>query len=307
MKKMKYRLYNRIQNDTSLSRLELRLLFYLAAHQDEYGRIDGVYYDDVCKELDCSVSGFYLVRDSLVEKEYIEWDKSVMSDMDILLYDNSFVVDGEIRYEEYVDLNINIFNNREFWKCKAGAIRTAMYVIKRAGAAGAITFANSLASDAHEAELKRKLWFRRGQEMKSLKRILKVSVRVIKEYLKQLKEFMSLADVQKEGITYKVLTVNKKSLIHKKSAYPEQDMYIQKVSTYCRRSKIEYDKQHLSSTADLIRQYSKIAEEMGASIITCLCRAITLANDSILSSFNTHNTLRSILKNISPEHPVWYK
>lgn len=299
MRKVKYNLYNKIENDSTLSRLELCFLFYLLSHQDEYGGVTGLYYKDVIQTLGCSVSGFYLVRDSLVKKGYIKWDKSATCDMDIIIFDNNFAENGRVEYRDYVDINISIFNNKSFFKCKAGAIRTAMYLVKRTAAAGAVTQANSHACDSKEAESKRKLWFKGRQDIETLKSIIGVSVREIKEYLKQLKEFISNARVQKDGKYYQVFTVHKKSLVHP-AGYAEQKHNRQVIRSFCRRNRIEYEEKHLNDTADLIRQYQKTADTAGVGMLTYLCLAIQNACSTVLNSYNTHRALRSLFQYAAP-------
>ncbi|MDE6232153.1 MAG: hypothetical protein K2M60_02220, partial [Lachnospiraceae bacterium] len=255
MQKMKYDLYNRIMADTSLSRLELHLLFWLAKHQDENGYITGVYYQEIVECLSCSKSGFYLVRDSLAEKGYISWDKSHNADMDIKLYDNSFCINGDIVYENYVDLNISMFESGEFYKCRAGAIKLAMYMVKRVAAAKAITYANSYSADSMEAENSRKLWFNPRKFLSVVKDILKVEIRSIKEYLGELKLWIGSERVQSNANEYTVITVLKKGLKspdNENKSYPERKSYIHKIKSYCRRNGIETDRKNLRDTADLI-------------------------------------------------------
>lgn len=299
MQKMKQYLYNRIIKDNSLSNLELKLIFWLAAHQDERGRVQGIYYSSISEELDCSISGFYLTRDSLCEKGYIEWDKSFSADMDIILYDNNFMIEnGEIEYRDYVDLNISIFNDKEFLKCKAGAIRTAMYFIKRVAAQGAITMSNSPASIPAEAEKARKLWFNQYKSICVLKKLIGVTGRMIKEYIKILSKWIDSADVQKDGTTYTVFTVLKKSLNNiqmGKKSYPEREAYRQKIKTFIRRNKIRSTENNLEDTADLIFQYRNKAKTGGLNITEILYAAINNTCSTILNSINVHKSLRAII------------
>lgn len=303
MQKMRYDLYNRIINDTSLSRLEIQFLFWLAMHQDERGYVTGVYYHEMSMQLSCSKSGFYLVRDSLTQKGYISWDKSCNADMDIKLYDNSFFINGDLVYENYVDLNIEMFSSSEFYKCRAGAIKLAMYLIKRVEAAKAVTYANSFSSDSMESQNARKLWFNPGKYISVIKNILKVKIRSIKEYLEELKKWIGNADVFHEGNKYMVITVLKKALVRPgkgKKSYPERKSYVHKIKTFCRRNSIETDDKNLKDTADLILQYKKIAGQAGLNITNLICKAIELAGSSVLNSYNIHKTLRNLISYNEP-------
>lgn len=301
MKKMKYVLYDRIFKDETLSRLELKTLFWLAAHQDPGGCVAGVFYKDIIKDLNCSKSGFYLVRDTLVKKNYIEIDKTDSSDMDLTLIGNSFVKDsGEIKYEGYVDLEIDMFNDPEFFDLKAGAIKLAMYYTKRVSAAGAVTATNN-PYNSSEAEKKRKLWYNPIELCKTLKGILKVNIRSIKEYMKLIERWIGKTTVQNEGKRYRVVTVLAKSLKKtKKKGYAEQEAYKQKVKMFCRRNNKEYDERNLTDTADLIRQYKNIASKYNLNIITMICKAIDNTCCSILNSYNVHKTLRNLINYNEP-------
>ena len=306
MQKMKFDLYNRIMNDNTLTRNELHFLFWLAAHQDVTGLVTGVYYADMAKQLNLSISGFYYVRDSLEQKSYLTWEKNFQADMDIRLQGNSFLVDGEAVYKDYVDLNIAMFTGKQFFYCKAGAIRLAMYLVKRVEAAEAVTMANSPLYSGAEAEKARKLWFHPMKKLKVLKSILGVDIRSIKEYFKELKEWIGNAEIQMEGIVYCVITVLKESLLRpqnqKTKSYAERKSYIQKVKTFCRRMKIPITDtdRNLTDTADLIRQYQKLAKEAGCNIYTLLYMSMERTCTGVLNSYNVHKALRDLIHYHAP-------
>lgn len=306
MQKMKFDLYNRIMNDNTLTRNELHFLFWLAAHQDVAGLVTGVYYADMEKELNLSTSGFYYVRDSLEQKTYITWEKNFQADMDIRLQGNSFLVDGEAVYKDYVDLNIAMFAGKQFFNCKAGAIRLAMYLVKRVEAAEAVTMANSPVYSGAEAEKARKLWFHPLKQFKVLKSILGVDVRSIKKYFEELKVWIGNAKIQKDGIVYSVITVLKESLLRpqnqKTGSYAERKSYIQKVKTFCRRMKIPVNDtdRNLTDTADLIRQYQKLAAQAGCNIYTLLYTSMERTCTGVLNSYNVHKALRDLINYYAP-------
>ena len=298
MQKMKYGLYNKIIEDNTLSRLEIKMIFWLAAHQDESGRVDGVYFQSIADDLGCSVSGFYLTRDSLDKKGYIIWDKSYTGDMDIILNGNNFISEtGEAEYRDYVDLNIAIFHDAEFLKCKAGAIRTAMYFIKRAEAQKAVTLTNSPSAATADAEKARKLWFNPLKCISTLKKLLKITTRMVKEYIKLISEWISSASVHNDGTVYTVITVLAKSLKQPtdRSSYPERQAYIQKVKTYIRRQKIDSTNKNTIDTADLIRQYRRTAKQGKLNITDILYTAISNTCSSVLNSINVHKSLKNLI------------
>lgn len=298
MQKMKSRLYNKIIEDNTLSRLEIKLIFWLAARQDESGRVGGVYFQTIADDLDCSVSGFYLTRDSLVKKGYIEWDKSYIGDMDIILHDNSFLSEtGEAEYRDYVDLHIAIFNDSKFFNCKAGAIRTAMYFIKRVEAQKAVTLTNSPSAVPKEAEKARKLWFNPLKCIETLKKLLRVTSRMVKEYIKAISEWIGSADVLNDGTIYTVITVLAKSLKNpsENNNYPEQQAYLQRVKMFIRRQKIDSTDKNAADTADLIRQYRNTAKQGRLNITDMLYTAISNTCSSVLNSINVHKSLRNLI------------
>ena len=86
-----------------------------------------------------------LEKENLEKKGYIEWTKSFYADIDIRLLDNSFVVDGETVYEEYIDLNVAVFRNEKLYTCRGGAIRCLLYFYKRISSQKAVTMASSIA------------------------------------------------------------------------------------------------------------------------------------------------------------------
>lgn len=308
MKKMKYELYDRIIKDSTLSRLELSFLLWLAAHQDTRGNVTGIYYHDVAAELHCSVSGFYLVRDNLVQKGYIQYEKNDMADMDVRLYDNCFEIDDEIIYENYIDLDVSIFADRKFYDCKAGAIRLAMYYIKRVEAAGAVTGTNSPSIPSREAENRRKLWYKPLKLYKVLESLIGVDARSLKEYMKSLKDWFSEGIIRKDGMTYRVITVLSGSVKKNsdRKSYPEREAYRQKVKMFCRRNKIEHTDKMLTDTADLIRQYrptvsrANRVSDRQMDIVTLICMAISSACDGVLNSYNVHKALRNLIEYNAP-------
>ena len=302
MRKIKEALYNQMISDKTLSRLELKLLIWLAAHQDERGNVTGVYYSDIASELHCSVSGFYLTRDSLTDKHYITWDKSDTADMDIRLTGNNFVVNGETIYENYIDIDIAMFKDEDFFRIKAGAIKLAMYFLKRVEAAGAVTKEDALGTPEREAELSRKLWYNPLEFYRVVKKLLHVDIRTIKEYMQALKPWLCEGNVQIEGKCYKVITVLKKSIFKIKDvkSYPEQEAYRQTIKMFCRRKGIKNDSQNLKDTADLIRQYRKIAIRAGCNILTLIGIAIDNACGSVLNSYHVHTALRNLIHYNAP-------
>lgn len=312
MQKIKYTYFDRMIT-ADLSRIEERFLFLLAKICDESGCATGIYYKSITKLLECDDSTFYEIRDRLTEKNFIKWEKNHAADIDIKMVGNSFMVmgeDGIIKpvYSDYVDININIFQDPEFYKCRAGAIKMAMVFVKRVAANGAITETNSIAADKKSAEEKRKLWYLPFNEHKKMAGLLQVKTRMIKDYLKELQPWISVANkIEKEGKAYDIITVKKKSLerpIYEttkrgkraiEKVYADRYWYMYFIKTYCRRNKIEENDISLSDTADLIKQYRDEARKKGLNIMHLICKAIRNVASSILNSINVHKALRGLL------------
>lgn len=312
MQKMKRGLYDRIINTKELSRTEIHFLFLLASSCNESGQVIGTYYKSIAKALNCDKSKFYQLRDDLTEKGFITWNKNYYTDIDIELLGNSFMVSSEgsvkAEYNDYVDLNINIFQDKDFFKCKAGAIRMAMEFIKRVAAKGAITESNSLVADRRSAEEKRKLWYLPYNEHKKMAALLGVRQNMIKRYLAELQPWISVAyRIENEGKQYDIVTVKKSTLERpkyeasqkgkriKEKAYPERQWYMFYINSYCRRNKIQDDNISLSDTAELIKQYRDIASKRKLNIMNIICKAIRNTTSTVLNSISVHKALKNLI------------
>lgn len=312
MQRIKYTYFNRMITG-ELSRIEAKFLFVLADICDESGCATGVYYKSITNLLNCDESTFYEIRDRLTEKNLIKWEKNNAADIDIKMVGNSFKVigtDGQIKlvYTDYVDININIFHDPEFFACRAGVIKMAMEFVKRVAAQGAITETNSISAKKNVAEDKRKLWYLPFNEHKKMAKLLNVKTRMIKSYLKELQPWISVAHkIEKEGSLYDIVTVKKKALEHPtyettkrgkrvtEKVYADRYWYMHFIKTYCRRNKIEENEISLSDTADLIKQYRDEARSKGLNIMNLICKAIRNVASNILNSISIHSSLKGLL------------
>lgn len=302
MQKMKRELYDKIiQSD--LSKREIRFLFFLAARCDVHGQVKGIYYSEVSEEIGCYVATFYELRNHLTKKGFIAWEKNTSADMDVTLIGNSFInAQGQEEYTNYMDINISIFHDKSFFRLKAGAIRTAMELTKRVAAQEGITATNSLCWNQEDAEKRRKLFYKHGNVQKNLASRVHVSVRMMKKYLVSLRNWISVYQ-STEG-SYDIVTILKSTLLHeeyqvkkkKKKLYAERLAYVHFIKTVCRRNKIEANEQHLSDTADLVRQYLTRAKESGKNIFLQMNKAILYTTVSkMLNSYNVHSMLRKLM------------
>lgn len=321
MQKMKSKLYNKIIQSKDLSKIEIHFLFVLASCCNETGWVIGVYYKNIAKILKCDESKFYQLRDSLTDKGFIRWEKNFFADIDIQLIDNDFLVlkgaTTEAEYKDYIDLNINIFQDEHFFECKAGAIRLAMELIKRVAADEAITLNNSPTADKKLAEDKRKLWYLPYNLYKKMSVLLEVKQRMIKKYLTELQPWISIVHkVEYESSIYDVVTVKKSTIERPKyecstkgkrvreRTYAERSWYIFYINSYCRRNKITEDDMNLSDTADLIKQYRDKASKRNLNIMHLICKAIKNTTSSVLNSISVHKALINLINYQQSEFAV---
>ena len=88
--KIKYSLLDRLCN---LTNKEVDFLLYVAHYQDDYGRIRGIYYRDVCQACDMCKQTFYDVLRSLQQKGVITYVRADR-DYNITILDNDFSYKG---------------------------------------------------------------------------------------------------------------------------------------------------------------------------------------------------------------------
>ncbi len=316
MQKIKREVYDRLIIET-LSRLELKFLLYMFSRCDEKGNVPGVYYAEISNEINCSEAKFYHLRDSLTNKNFISWKKNNSADIDITLIGNDFtmVTDGkeEIVFKSYIDINIEVFNNPQFYKTKAKAIQLALYIIKCVAAKGAITYANmKSAVNTYKAQATRTIWYNNNNEYKSLAKLLSVKVRALKEYFTELSQWIEINKVNdavkdpklkskrivtvlKNALLKPTYRANKNGKKNIQNNYPERFRYIHFVKTVCRRNNILAEENHISDVANLIFQYIKIFKDNNKniykSIETFICNSKTVS----LNCFYIHSCLKNAI------------
>ena len=65
--------------EKKLTSKEIDFLLYISRFQDNNGRVDGVYYKEICQRMHMSNQGFYDVKRSLTEKGLIFIRKGFIS------------------------------------------------------------------------------------------------------------------------------------------------------------------------------------------------------------------------------------
>ena len=109
-----------------LSSREIDFILYISLYQDNSGRIESVYYRDVCDELGISVQKFYDIINHLSEKNLIRCDKIHRSDICVTLIGNDF---SDQKFSEgYLKVAATDFRDKKFRKLKAGAKLLYLYM-----------------------------------------------------------------------------------------------------------------------------------------------------------------------------------
>ena len=112
--------------EKNLTSKEIDFLLHIGKFQDDYGRVYGVYYKDMCAELNMSVQKFYDLLTSLKTKGIIDYVKAGRFDYTVILKDNDFS-DYELN-QGYLNLSSKQFNSLTFKSLKAGAKLFYLYM-----------------------------------------------------------------------------------------------------------------------------------------------------------------------------------
>lgn len=258
---------------------EVDFVLYVSRFQDDYGKVSGIHYKEVCDSMGMSHQGFYDVKASLQEKNIIRCEKSDRIDHDITIIGNEFLTEDDIK-SGYVNTNHNMFYQDAFFGMKAGAKLLAMELL-------ALCYSGS---GQHRIGVD-KLYEKYATK-------LSVTRRVIRIYLAQLKEYFSISIV--DGLYY---IRPKKNVYRQPGHISEADNFAShNVAVICRRNRIkDADKQDVSDVMTLIRQYRTCAEEKGKNIIALITVAVersieVLKEKAILKPKLIHSLLREELE-----------
>lgn len=274
-----------------LTSMELNFLLYLARTCSPSGESVGIYYQEIIKEISCCTATFYEIRDSLTAKGFIEWEKNHSADIDIKLIGNDFTENGEIVYKDYLNTNIAMLNDKSFLAKKAGEKQMALYFLKRVSAGR-----------------NNKLWYIPFNQYKKLAELLRVSLRVVKEYIRELQRWIQVGRAVSEGKEYDVVTVLKRAMKEPEyiasrkgktrsvQAYPEYYQHKHYIETQCRRNHIETSELQVADTATLIQQYGKKVKAMGKNIFNMVLGAIKNVNSAKLNSISVHKVLKNMIQ-----------
>lgn len=267
---------------SKLTSAEVNFILVVSRYQDETGKVIGVYYKDICKELDISYQKFYDIKNSLVNKGIIRASKESYTDWDITICNNNFS-NPESYKEGYINTNHKIFFDKNFFTLKAGEKLLAMQFLK-------ISYAG------------------RGEVMigvdkfyKKYTKLLGVSKRVVQNYMTSLRTFFSV------GVKDHIYWIRPLVKVYRDlGSKSEDERYRGHIGeTLARREKLDHTMTTLQQTVDLIKQYR---DNLKDKAIEYLDRAIKMslekANEHVRNKYKWNRTLQPKLVHKILRHDI---
>lgn len=233
---------------------EFDFVIYLSRFQNSRGRVAGIHYKELCEEMGMSYQSFYDVKQSLVEKGIISSESSERGDHDIVILDNEFRNEFDVK-AGYINTNHNIFFMQEFYELKAGAKLLAAWLMKVCFA-GKSSFEIRLEKFYSEEYLEK----------------FGVSKRMLHYYLMSLKNAELFSVGVKDGKYY----ITPKKIVYKKSDAPEETerMRCHQTEVVLRRNRIKQPESGKKEIYDLIKQYEAKAVELKKDLVKLLDAAV---------------------------------
>lgn len=305
MNKLKYDLIRKIYDDTSLTSDELNMLLFLAKNADDFGTVSGMYYKEVSKELSICHSQFYNILNSLQEKGYIRKTKDYSADINITMEENMFIVPDDrgnpiTEYRDYLNLNMRIFEDSEFYSLKVYAKKLLLALIVKA--------VNDMVRRTKDGgKTYAKIFHVPANMYKIYADKLHVTVRMIKAYFKDISKWISMYNdneytsaeiisVQEKVIKKPEIFIKEKgkTVIKKKTDRFDSDMTF--IKMLCRRKTIDSDDESLTDAAMLLSQYQNKAKEIGENIRSIAERTISSIG-SMLSAAGLNKYISNYIAN----------
>lgn len=244
MQNLKNTIVQRMLRD-NLRSVEINVLVYLAAYQNTKGHIEGIYYQDMARQIFCHKSQLYDALRSLEEKKYIKRSKSNWTDMDITILNNDFSHKSAYK-EGYIRVAKRIFVSGDFYRMKAGEKLIALQLLMECGAAPRGTNRE-----------------KRTHFYEKYKRVLSVGTRTIGRYLKTVRKFFNIH--LKDGVFY--IKMLKKQVEGDKTllgAVPSDRDRLQEiqVNTALRRTRVKASMGDKKDLRTLMTQYARSGETL---------------------------------------------
>lgn len=298
----------------NLSNYEQLIYQYLIFIADEKGQVKGVYYKEICEYVKCSIAQYYncianLETYGLVKIKRIgtgaEWNIEVLN--------NSF--DKEDNYKDFCDLNISLFEKKEYFELRAGARRVLMYLVFRVIKQKYLTQKKLNIKNSNSNSLCYALEKNKSEVhmLEVMSKEIGIQVRMCKEYLKELKstKYISIGlCIDINGKNYDVITLladnlkipdveaTEKGVVKSKKKGSLHMHIIHTVKYLCRIYKLKYDLLNLTDVALLILQYKNKAMNVGKNIYEVIKTSLSAykkEGNENLSSYIVHSILKNVI------------
>lgn len=285
-----------------LTKYQYITMFELIQMSNEQGRVN-VYYKDIIKTVGCSNATFYNVINELEELGFIAKTKNDIykAEIDITICGNDFLVDD---YKNYVQTNIEFFNNKMYKTLSGGAIRTFLYLLFRVMKA---KYSYDTTSNFHK---RNKLDY--NECYASIAKSIGVTKRMLKQYLNDLlkNKIISIGLEKMEYAKHKhdVITVAHSVLAKATVDITEKGKTVTKttpalhshfkhfIKNVCRRKNIgTSNERNIDDTAMLMTQYGKIVSQQGKNIYSIVTSALSQFTEQLLDSRRVHYIVKSLI------------
>ena len=274
--KLKYKLIDKL---AGLSRKELDFLLYIVRFQDETGKVEGVYYKDVCWHTGMCKQTFYNILSSLSQKGIIRFERICSEenqDYNILILDNDFSYLESYR-EGYVSLNRKLFR-RLAWRQLKAREKYMLLDLMRYTCTGQKRFT-----------VTRKDFFERYTDS------FQSSCQVIRTYLPHLKKLFSFR------FSRGIYTIEyRQELDHfqeNKKTGAEQRREYNACVLFRRSGEKAATQWQIKEVADLIAQYTNKARIAGKNLSKLLLAALMKARQETGKEFFDIKLIHRLLRN----------
>lgn len=242
MEKLNYEIIEKLIK-TNATKNEINLLTYIAQFQDEYGRIRGAHYKDTCKNINCSIQGFYDALYGLEDKEIISITHKT-NDFDIIIKNNNAACTNNFEHG-YIPLSMNVFKTEEYKRLPSKAKLLLMILVREDAILKKKTKQKSDSLIRNRENFLNRFTGKKGE--------LRVSSKTIRHYLNMLKFALNLYfEDGKWFITFK------KDMLYRE--YETDVLRQQQIKTAMRRNRIKKStktpglKRKMQAFTNLIKQ-----------------------------------------------------
>lgn len=235
MQKLSYVVLNKLI-ERHVTSAEIDVLLYVSRYQNTQGVAEGMYYKDVCEDLDISYQTFYDAKDGLVSKGIIAVDKINYFDNDIKILDNDFS-DSKMYQKGYINTNHELFACKQFRMMKAGAKLLAMDLMKNNLTSGRSYHCNT--KNFHETFMRK----------------LDICKRTLQHYMKELKLLFYI------GVKDRQYWIKIRAFAEKRQSKNENQKYRENsINVAIRRNRIKKEKvrkEDVTELDNLLKRYNR--------------------------------------------------